>query len=128
MLKVGFDRIKIGILLAGVVILVSVAFFESSSGQSTPNGLGNCVTMDAAKELTSEYAEKEFCQAPLNNEEDRELCDDARARVSTIWFNSEIKSWVATLWEGYCAPAAQCWRGIYIDCEGRVTEFQDGED
>lgn len=123
-----FDRIKIGIMLAGVMVLVSVAFFESSSGQSAPSGLGNCVTLDAAKELTAEYVEKEFCQAPLDDEYDRQLCVDARARISTIWFNSEIKSWVATLWEGYCAPAAQCWRGIYVDCEGRVTEFHGGED
>lgn len=124
----GFERLKIGILLLGVMVLVSMAFFESSSGQSAPQGLGNCVSHEAAEELTAKYVEKEFCKGPLENESDRELCEDARTRVGSIWFNSEIKSWVATLWEGYCAPAAQCWRGIYVDCEGRVTEFSDGED
>lgn len=124
----GLDRIKIGILLVGVMILVSVAFYENSSGQSTPIGLGNCVTLDSAKELASKYVEKEYCQTPFSDEEDRQLCSDARTRLGKIWFNSEMKSWVATLWEGYCAPAAQCWSGVFVDCEGRVTEFQDGED
>ncbi len=124
----GFDRIKIGILIAGVCVLVSVAFFESSSGHADPYGLGNCISLEAAKERASEEVEKKYCKPAFENEEDRELCLGARARLGTMWFNSEIKSWVATLWEGYCAPAAQCWRGVYVDCEGRLTEFNDGED
>ncbi len=127
-LRVGLDRIKIGILAAGLIVLVSLAFFESSSGQSSPTGLGNCVKLDVAKELASKYLENKFCQTPFSDEDDRQLCSDARTRLGAIWFNSEMKSWVATLWEGYCAPAAQCWSGVFVDCEGRVTEFQDGED
>lgn len=120
------SRLKVIVVATGLLALIGLSMLESSRSQA--QGSKSCVTEAEAKQLALAYADKEFCQLPFETEEDRTICQDAKDRVDHTWFNTQTRNWVATLWEGYCAPAAQCWSGVMISCDGTVTPFQDGED
>lgn len=122
------SRFKIAALATGLVVVVGLAIFESNQSQAQGSGVVACLAESEAKRLAMGHAETEFCEAPFETEDDRVICEEAKDRVNRTWFDAQSSRWVATLWEGYCAPAAQCWRGVFITCDGKLIPFEDGED
>lgn len=121
------NRLKVVAMAMGLPLIIGLAVFESNQSQAQ-GAAGACVSEAEAKRLAMAHAEAEFCGVPFETEDDRTICEEAKNRVSKTWFNSQTAQWVATLWEGYCAPAAQCWRGVYVTCDGKLIPFEDGED
>ncbi len=122
------NRLKVIALAMGLAVVVGLAVFESGHSQAQGAGVAACISESEAKRLAMAHAETEYCGLPFETEDDRTLCEEAKTRVARTWFNSQTGKWVATLWEGYCAPAAQCWRGVLITCDGTLIPFEDGED
>lgn len=114
------------------ILMLTFLSFSSYAGQlSFPFPSTQCMEIDQAKEVLRKAALSKYTLCQSNESIGSECVSEERferALSFTRYFERTQLFRTGSFLEYYCAPGAQCWEGLSLDCDGKIRSWFRGED
>ncbi|MDD0852333.1 hypothetical protein HBN50_04450 [Halobacteriovorax sp. GB3] len=112
--------------------MLSLLSLSSYAGQlSFPFPSTQCMEIDQAREILREAALSKYTLCLSSESSENECVSEEkfeRALSFTRYFERTQLFRTGSFLEYYCAPGAQCWEGLSLDCNGNIRSWFRGED